>query len=66
VVPLGLGVDALRQVLLGPSAHGLLPVRTETLLLVGIAILCLFLARLSLGYLEWLSKREGRLTQRWQ
>ncbi len=66
VVPLGLGVDALRQVLLGPSAYGLLPARTETLLLVGIAILCLFLARLSLGYLEWLSKREGRLTQRWQ
>jgi hypothetical protein len=33
---------------------------------VGIAVLCLFLARLSLGYLEWLSKCEGRLTQRWQ
>lgn len=66
VVPLGLGVDAMRQVLLGPSAHGLLPARTETLLLVGIAILCMFLARASLGYLEWLSKREGRLTQRWQ
>lgn len=66
LVPLGLGVDALRQVLLGRGAHGLLPVGQEVLLLTAIAALCLYLARLALAYLEGLSKREGRLTQRWQ
>jgi ABC-2 type transport system permease protein len=66
LVPLGLGVDALRQVLLGPAAHGLLPVRVETLILAALAVALLFLARVALGYLEGLSKREGRLTQRWQ
>jgi ABC-2 type transport system permease protein len=66
VVPLGLGVDAMRQVLLGAGAHGLLPVGTETAILAGLAALFFALARLSLAYLERLSKREGRLTQRWQ
>lgn len=66
VVPLGLGVDALRQVLLGEAARGLLPVHVETTILAVFAVVFLVLARLALGYLEALSKREGRLTQRWQ
>jgi ABC-2 type transport system permease protein len=66
IVPLGFGVDALRQVLLGRDAHGLLPLGTEIVVLAGLAVAFLFLARLSLGYLETLSKREGRLTQRHQ
>jgi ABC-2 type transport system permease protein len=66
LVPLALGVDAMRQVLLGPAAHGLLPLGVETLILAGIAVVFLFVARAALGYLERLSKREGRLTQRWQ
>jgi ABC-2 type transport system permease protein len=66
VVPLGLGVDALRQVLLGPAARGLLPVKSETLILIGFTLVFLVLARIALAYLEALSKREGRLTQRWQ
>jgi ABC-2 type transport system permease protein len=66
VVPLTLGVDALRQVLLGPAARGLLPVPVETALLAGFAAAFLVLARLALAHLERLSKREGRLTQRWQ
>ena len=65
-LPLTLGVDALRQVLLGPGARGLMPVATETALLAGVAVLFLGVARAALGYLEGLSKREGRLTQRWQ
>ena len=66
LVPLTLGVDALRQVLLGAAARGLLPVATETVILAGFAAAFLVLARLSLAHLEGLSKREGRLTQRWQ
>jgi ABC-2 type transport system permease protein len=66
IVPLGFGVDALRQVLLGADAHGLLPVGTEVGILAALSVLFLFLARVALGYLESLSKREGRLTQRHQ
>jgi ABC-2 type transport system permease protein len=66
IVPLGLGVDAMRQVLLGPEAHGLLPTRIEIALLAGLGAVFMVLARLALAYLERLSKREGRLTQRWQ
>jgi hypothetical protein len=35
-------------------------------MLVAAAVVFLALARVSLAYLEKLSKREGRLTQRWQ
>jgi ABC-2 type transport system permease protein len=66
IVPLGFGVDALRQVLLGRGAHGLLPLRTEILILAALSLAFLALARFSLAYLERLSKREGRLTQRHQ
>lgn len=66
LLPLTLGVDALRQVLLGEGARGLLPVATETAILLGFAAAFLVLARVSLAHLEGLSKREGRLTQRWQ
>jgi len=66
LVPLTLGVDALRQVLLGAGARGLLPAETETAILAGFAAAFLVLARVALGHLEGLSKREGRLTQRWQ
>jgi ABC-2 type transport system permease protein len=66
VVPLGLGLDAMRQVLLGPAARGLLPAAEEAALLGALAVVFLFLARVSLRYMERLSKREGRLTLRWQ
>lgn len=66
LVPLGLGVDAIRQVLMGKAARGLLSLPTETLILVGFSAVFIVLARASLAYLEGLSKREGRLTQRWQ
>lgn len=66
VLPLTLGVDAMRQVLLGPDAHGLLPVGVEVAILCGFTGVFLVLARFALAYLEGLSKREGRLTQRWQ
>ena len=66
IVPLGLGVDAMRQVLLGPGAHGLLPLGVEAWILAGFSLAFIVLARVALAYLEGLSKREGRLTQRWQ
>jgi len=66
LVPLGLGVDAMRQVLLGPAAKGLLPITTEIAILAGLAVVFFILARAALEFLEALSKREGRLTQRWQ
>ena len=66
LIPLGLGIDAMRQVLVGEAAHGLLPVGTEIGVLGVMAVGFLITARASLAYLETLSKREGRLTQRWQ
>jgi ABC-2 type transport system permease protein len=66
ILPLTLGTDALRQVLLGAAAHGLLPLGLECLALGGFAVLFLWLASVSMRHLEALSKREGRLTQRWQ
>lgn len=66
LVPLALGIDAMRQVLLHAEARPMLPLRTEVLALVGFAVVLLAGARWSLAYLENLSKREGRLTQRWQ
>jgi ABC-2 type transport system permease protein len=66
IVPLGLGLDAVRQVLLGEAARGLLPVGVESALLAVLAVALFVLARFALEHLERLSKREGRLTQRWQ
>ncbi len=66
VLPLTLGTDAIRQVLLGPAARGLLPLPLEALALAGFGVVFLWLASLSLAHLETLAKREGRLTQRWQ
>ena len=66
LIPLGLGIDAMRQLLVGKAAHGLLAVPLELGILCGFAIVFLTAARFSMSYLETLSKREGRLTQRWQ
>jgi ABC-2 type transport system permease protein len=66
LIPLGLGIDAMRQLLVGPAAHGLLPARVELAALAAFAVAFGFAARWSLAHLERLSKREGRLTQRWQ
>jgi len=66
LVPLGLGIDAMRQVLVGAAAHGLLPVRTEIAALAAFAVGFGVASKFALDHLEALSKREGRLTQRWQ
>lgn len=66
LVPVALGVDALRQVVLGDAARGLMSVRAETTILFALAAVFLVIARLALGHLERLAKREGKLTQRGQ
>ena len=66
ILPLTLGTDAIRQVLLGPAARPLLPLAWEVAALAGFSVLFLVLAQHAMAHLEALSKREGRLTQRWQ
>ena len=65
-VPLTLGLDALRQLLLPGDAFQLLDWSVEALLLVGYTIITLFAARAALAKMERLAKREGTLTLRWQ
>jgi ABC-2 type transport system permease protein len=66
IFPLALGVDALRQVMLGPLALGLFPVWNEIAALGAMSVVLFFVARFSMAHLERLAKREGKLTQRWQ
>ena len=66
-LPLGVGLDAMRQLAFsGSGAEGVLPVGAEILILAVMGVVFLVAARLALGYLEHLARREGRLTLRWQ
>ena len=67
IIPITLGLDAMRQLMFNGSQ--LLPFlswQVELGILVGLAIGFLVAARYSLRYMEYLGKREGRLTLRWQ
>ena len=66
-LPLGVGLDAMRQLAFasGPT-DGFLPVGIEMLILAAMGVVFLVAARLALGYLETLARKEGRLTLRWQ
>jgi ABC-2 type transport system permease protein len=67
ILPLGVGLDAMRQLAFASSdALGVLPVGTEMLILAAMGAIFLVAARLALGYLEHLARREGRLTLKWQ
>lgn len=63
VIPLTLGLDAMRQLALaaGPTL-GFLSVTLEVMILVGLAVAFLIGAKLLLAYMERLAIREGRLT----
>jgi len=69
-IPAGLGLDAMRQLALGPTAFGgqmwLFSVDVELAILLVLAVVFLVLARYALAYLEVLAKREGKLTSRHQ
>ena len=66
-LPLAVGLDAMRQLVFpGQASEGVLPVGTEMLILAVMGVVFLIGARLALGWLETLARREGRLTLRWQ
>jgi len=66
-LPLGVGLDAMRQLAFaGAAADGVLPVGIEMAILAAMGVAFIVAARLALGYLEMLARREGRLTLRWQ
>jgi hypothetical protein len=66
-LPLGVGLDAMRQLAFASSGvQGVLPVGAEVLILAAMGVVFLVAARLALGYLEQLARREGRLTLKWQ
>jgi ABC-2 type transport system permease protein len=68
IIPMTLGLDALRQLFYPSSSsqYGFLPVELELLILAGLSVLFLILSKYSLDYMEKLGKTTGRLTLRWQ
>lgn len=66
LVPLALGLDALRQILLKSYSMWFLNWKIETVILFLLGSLFLFAALKLLVYIENLSKKEGRLTLKWQ
>ncbi len=64
IIPLTLALDALRQLLFPDTHPALLPVRIELAMLGGLAVLFVLTARLSLRKMEYLARREGRLSLR--
>jgi ABC-2 type transport system permease protein len=66
-LPLGVGLDAMRQLAFSSSGvEGVLPVGVEMAILAVMGLVFLIGARLALGFLETLARREGRLTLKWQ
>jgi len=66
IIPITLGLDGMRQCLYPGTMDGFIPVWQELIILVGLSVLFMILAKYSLRYMENLGKREGRLTMRWQ
>jgi len=68
LIPITLGLDAMRQLLYPRlmEKFRFLPVEAELVILGGLSILFLFLARLGLRFFEDLARKEGRLTLRGQ
>jgi ABC-2 type transport system permease protein len=64
VVPLTLGMDAMRQVLF--RGNGIFDVWIEMAVLAALSVFFLIAAHRSLRYLERRAREEGKLTVRWQ
>jgi ABC-2 type transport system permease protein len=66
VLPLAVGLDAMRQLsFAGSTAHfGTPSPEVEALILVGMTVVFIWLARLTIRKVEWLARHEGRLTVR--
>lgn len=64
IIPLTLGLDAMRQLVFASGATlGFLDVKLETLILAGLSVLFIAGARMLLAYMENLAIREGRITE---
>lgn len=67
LVPLTLGMDAMRQLCFPQAASSaLLPVTTELAILACMAVLFLWWATKALAYMERKGRETGRLTLKWQ
>ncbi len=64
VIPLTLGLDAMRQLVFPSGATlGFLSVKVELGVLIGLCVLFLGASQAMLGYMERLAVREGRITE---
>ncbi|MDW8141330.1 MAG: ABC transporter permease [Candidatus Bipolaricaulota bacterium] len=66
IIPITLGLDAMRQLLYPQAQWGFLDVHTEIAALAALSVLFLILAHRMLLFMEHLARREGRLTVRGQ
>jgi ABC-2 type transport system permease protein len=66
IIPVSLGLDAMRQLLFPGQIEGVLPAWLELLILAGMGVLFVGIAYLLLKRMEWLARVEARLSLRWQ
>jgi ABC-2 type transport system permease protein len=66
LIPLALGLDALRQLLVKNFQFYFLSWKTEVLILIALGIIFGFLAIKMLNYIEIMAKKEGKLTLKWE
>ena len=67
VIPITLGLDAMRQLIFpGGAEDAFLSVNTELAILAVLCVVFIILAKYALRYMERLGKETGRLTLRWQ
>ena len=66
IIPISLGLDALRQLLFPGQITGVFPPAVEMLILLVIGIIFVIGAYVMLRRMEWLAKVEARLSLRWQ
>jgi ABC-2 type transport system permease protein len=66
LIPITLGLDAMRQLLYPQAGWGFLDVWVETLILAILSVVFLVIAHRMLLWLENVARREGRLTVRGQ
>jgi ABC-2 type transport system permease protein len=66
IIPLTLGLDAMRQILFPGGSPVLLGAGTEAALLGVLVVVCAVAAYWSLHIIEYLARRDGKLTIKWQ
>ena len=66
-IPITLGLDAMRQLAFpGQEDMGFLPPGVEFLILIGLAVVFVVIAKFLLSYMERIGAKTGRILQRWQ